>query len=98
MRLLFAAFSVAIVAGIAVPVQAHHSFSAVYDGNKPVDATGKGLPNIGDVTNAIDLMEFMPYAQFAPDPDTKPQGSARRRRALDRPRFDGSRRAHVHAP
>jgi hypothetical protein len=27
------------------------------DGNKAVDATGKGLPSIGDVANAIELMD-----------------------------------------
>src|SRR5689334_18775860 len=41
MRLSFAAFSVAILAVLAVPLQAHHSFSAVYDGNKPVTLRGK---------------------------------------------------------
>jgi hypothetical protein len=41
MRRSFAAVWVVIVLGLAVPVNAHHSFSAVYDGNKPVTLRGK---------------------------------------------------------
>lgn len=41
MRFLFAAVSVAMVVGSAMPLQAHHSFSAVYDSNKPVTLRGK---------------------------------------------------------
>ena len=41
MRLVFAVLAVAILAPTALPLQAHHSFSAVYDGNKPVTLRGK---------------------------------------------------------
>jgi len=36
-----AALSVALLAGLAMPLDAHHSFSASYDGNKPVTIRGK---------------------------------------------------------
>ena len=41
MRLVFAVLAIAILAATALPLQAHHSFSAVYDGNKPVTLRGK---------------------------------------------------------
>jgi len=41
MRLSFAAVSLAILVASVMPLEAHHSFSAVYDGNKPVTLRGK---------------------------------------------------------
>jgi len=41
MRLVFAAVSLAILVASVMPLEAHHSFSAVYDGNKPVTLRGK---------------------------------------------------------
>ena len=41
MRLVFAVLAIAIVAATAFSLEAHHSFSAVYDGNKPVTLRGK---------------------------------------------------------
>ena len=41
MRLVFAGIAIATFVATALPLQAHHSFSAVYDGNKPVTLRGK---------------------------------------------------------
>lgn len=41
MRLVFAVLAVGVFAATALPLHAHHSFSAVYDGNKPVTVRGK---------------------------------------------------------
>ena len=40
MRLVFGVLAIALLAA-TLPLQAHHSFSAVYDGNKPVTLRGK---------------------------------------------------------
>jgi len=40
MRLAFAAVALGMLLGAGAPVQAHHSFSAVYDGNKPITLKG----------------------------------------------------------
>jgi hypothetical protein len=40
MRLAFATLSLGILLAATVSVQAHHSFSAVYDGNKPITLRG----------------------------------------------------------
>ena len=40
MNLAFATVSLGILVAATVSVQAHHSFSATYDGNKPVTLTG----------------------------------------------------------
>ena len=40
MKLTFAAVSVGVLLAATVSVQAHHSFSATYDGNKPVTLRG----------------------------------------------------------
>ena len=40
MKLAFAAVSVGILLAATVPVLAHHSFSATYDGNKPITLRG----------------------------------------------------------
>ena len=39
-RLTFAAVVVGVLLAAGVTVQAHHSFSATYDGNKPITLTG----------------------------------------------------------
>jgi len=39
-RLMFAVGTMAVLLSAAVPALAHHSFSAVYDGNKPVTLRG----------------------------------------------------------
>lgn len=41
MKLTFAAVSLGILLAASTLVQAHHSFSATYDGNKPVTLRGK---------------------------------------------------------
>jgi hypothetical protein len=41
MRWSFAVVWVLVLAGAAASVQAHHSFSATYDGNKPITVRGK---------------------------------------------------------
>ena len=41
MRAFVIAFSAAIVMGLAVPIQAHHSYAGTYDGNKPMTIRGK---------------------------------------------------------
>lgn len=41
MRSLFAACAAAAIAGLMFPVEAHHSFSAAYDGNRPIAIRGK---------------------------------------------------------
>ena len=41
MRLVFAVLAIGMFVATALPLQAHHSFSAVYDGNKPVTLRGK---------------------------------------------------------
>lgn len=41
MRSVFTAFAVAVVVGLVIPAQAHHSFSAAYDGNRPITVRGK---------------------------------------------------------
>ena len=40
MKLAFATVSVGILLAATVPVLAHHSFSATYDGNKPITLRG----------------------------------------------------------
>jgi hypothetical protein len=40
MKLTFAAVSMGVLLAAAVSVQAHHSFSATYDGNKPITLRG----------------------------------------------------------
>ena len=40
MKLTFAAVSVGVILAATASVQAHHSFSATYDGNKPVTLRG----------------------------------------------------------
>ncbi len=40
MKLAFAAVSLGILLAVTASVQAHHSFSATYDGNKPVTLRG----------------------------------------------------------
>ena len=40
MKLLFATVSVGMLLAATASVQAHHSFSAIYDGNKPVTLRG----------------------------------------------------------
>lgn len=40
MKRAFAVVSVGVLLGATVSVQAHHSFSATYDGNKPVTLRG----------------------------------------------------------
>ena len=40
-RLTLAVFSLGILLAAAMPVAAHHSFSATYDSNKPITLTGK---------------------------------------------------------
>jgi hypothetical protein len=40
MKLTFAAVSMGVLLATAVSVQAHHSFSATYDGNKPITLRG----------------------------------------------------------
>jgi len=40
MRLTFAAVSMGVLLAATVSVQAHHSFSATYDGNKPITLRG----------------------------------------------------------
>jgi hypothetical protein len=40
-RLTLAVFSLGILLAAAIPVAAHHSFSATYDSNKPITLTGK---------------------------------------------------------
>jgi hypothetical protein len=40
-RLAFATVSLGILLGAAVSLQAHHSFSATYDSNKPITLRGK---------------------------------------------------------
>lgn len=39
-RLAFAGVSLGLLLAVAVPMQAHHSFSATYDGNKPITLRG----------------------------------------------------------
>ena len=39
-KLTFAVVAFGMLLGAGVPVQAHHSFSAVYDGNKPITLRG----------------------------------------------------------
>ena len=39
-RLAFATVALGMLLAAGVPVQAHHSFSAVYDGNKPITLRG----------------------------------------------------------
>ena len=41
MRSFFAACVAAVIAGLILPVEAHHSFSAAYDGNRPIAVRGK---------------------------------------------------------
>ena len=41
MRLAFATVSLGALLAATVPLQAHHSFSATYDGNKPITLKGK---------------------------------------------------------
>jgi hypothetical protein len=41
MRFVFAVLAIGMFVATALPLQAHHSFSAVYDGNKPVTLRGK---------------------------------------------------------
>ena len=41
MRLAFATVSLGVLLAATVSLQAHHSFSATYDGNKPVTLGGK---------------------------------------------------------
>jgi hypothetical protein len=41
MRLGVTVLAIGMLAATAPPLQAHHSFSAVYDGNKPVTLRGK---------------------------------------------------------
>ena len=41
MRLGVTVLAIGMLAATALPLQAHHSFSAVYDGNKPVTLRGK---------------------------------------------------------
>src|SRR5688572_13409069 len=41
MKFLVSVFTAALFVPLALPVQAHHSFSAAYDGNRPIAVRGK---------------------------------------------------------